>query len=138
MQPILRELTLDDYDAALALWKRCEGIGIGAGDTREGIAQFLARNPGLSFVIETQGQVIGTALSGHDGRRGFIYHLAVDSIHRQKGHGRKLVHACLEQLRRRGLQKTHIVVYANNQHGQEFWLKLGWVKRDNLLIMSTG
>ena len=129
---------LDDYAAALALWQRCEGIGIGAGDTREGIAQFLARNPGLSLVAEAPGQIIGTALSGHDGRRGFIYHLAVDSAHRQKGLGRRLVEACLEQLRARGLPKTHIVVYANNHQGQEFWLKLGWMKRDNLLIMSTG
>lgn len=138
MKPILREMNLDDYEAALALWQRCDGIGVGTGDTREGIAQFLARNPGLSFVLESQGQVIGTALSGHDGRRGFIYHLAVDSVHRQKGLGRRLVEACLKHLRQRGLLKTHIVVYANNHQGQEFWLNLGWVKRDNLLIMSTG
>lgn len=130
-------MRLEDYEAALALWKRCEGIGIGAGDTQAGIAQFLARNPNLSFVIESQGQIIGTALSGHDGRRGFIYHLAVDSRHRQNGLGRQLVHACLARLRERGLQKTHIVVYANNREGQEFWLKLGWQRRDNLLLMST-
>ena len=45
-----REFCISDYDAALQLWHRVEGLEIAEGDEREDIAQFFARNPGLSRV----------------------------------------------------------------------------------------
>ena len=45
-----RQFSNDDYDAALQIWQRVEGLEIAEGDDRESVAQFLARNPGLSRV----------------------------------------------------------------------------------------
>ena len=73
-----REFSIDDYDAAVELWKRVEGLEIAEGDDRESVAQFLARNPGLSRVATDGSRTVSVALCGHDGRRGHIYHLAVD------------------------------------------------------------
>jgi len=42
----IREFSINDYDAAIELWRRVEGLEIAEGDDRESVAQFLARNPG--------------------------------------------------------------------------------------------
>src|SRR6058998_4293181 len=95
-----REFSIDDYDAALELWQRVEGLEIAEGDDRESVAQFLVRNPGLSRVALDGSAVVGVALCGHDGRRGHIYHLAVDLAYRGRGLGRRLLDECLMGLRR--------------------------------------
>src|SRR5262245_48726841 len=110
----LRDMTMADYDSAVALWRDCDGIGLSDADSREGIRRFLRRNPGLSVVAEVKGSLIGAALGGHDGRRGFIYHLAVAAPHRRTGVGRKLAKACLDRLRAQGIQKCHLVVFGRN------------------------
>src|SRR5437773_6597962 len=94
-----REFTINNYDAAVELWQRVEGLEIAEGDDRESVAQFLVRNPGLSRVALDGSAVVGVALCGHDGRRGHIYHLAVDLAYRGCGLGKRLVHEWLEGLR---------------------------------------
>src|SRR5437879_791187 len=71
-----REFCIGDYDAALQLWHRVEGIEIAEGEEKESVGKFLVRNPGLSRVAVDGPTIIGVALCGHDGRRGHIYHLA--------------------------------------------------------------
>lgn len=54
------EMTAADYDDVTELWRNTEGIGLDADtDTREGIAAYLVRNPGLSYVARSGGQVVG-------------------------------------------------------------------------------
>ncbi|PYI58237.1 MAG: GNAT family N-acetyltransferase, partial [Verrucomicrobia bacterium] len=62
-----REFSITDYDAAVEIWQRVEGIEIAEGDDRKGIAGFLARNPGLSRVAMDGSAIVGVALCGHDG-----------------------------------------------------------------------
>ncbi|MEY2573557.1 MAG: N-acetylglutamate synthase, partial [Verrucomicrobiota bacterium] len=78
-----RAFVMADYDEAIALWTGVEGVEVCEGDSREEIAEYLQRNPGLSRVAEADGKIVGAALCGHDGRRGWIYHLAVASTHRR-------------------------------------------------------
>jgi N-acetylglutamate synthase len=59
-----REFAIEDYDAAVELWKRVEGVEIAEGDDRQGVAQFLARNPGLSRVATDGSTMIGVAFCG--------------------------------------------------------------------------
>ncbi len=47
----IREMTMADYDAMLALWQISEGIGLSNADSRDNIASYLQRNPGLSFSL---------------------------------------------------------------------------------------
>lgn len=136
MIPKLRPMTELDHAAALALWQVTEGMGLGPADTAENVAAFLTRNPGLSVVAEQAGRLVGTALCGHDGRRGFIYHLAVAKEFRGAGIGCALVDWCLEGLQRARLTRCHIVVYAHNEAGRRFWEHLGFRERSGLLICS--
>ncbi|MEY2601794.1 MAG: N-acetylglutamate synthase [Verrucomicrobiota bacterium] len=131
-----REFAIDDYEAAVELWKRVDGVEIAEGDDREGVAQFLARNPGLSRVATDGSTIVGVVFCGHDGRRGYIYHLAVDLTYRDRGLGKRLVDECLEGLRRLGLQRANIMVATDNPRGREFWSKCGWEELDRAMGMG--
>ncbi len=132
----IRAMTIEDYDAAYALWQGCEGIGLSSADSREGIARLLQRNPGLSSLAEEQGRLAGAVLCSTDGRRGYLHHLAVDAGFRRRGIGRALVERSLECLRREGIQKCHIFVYHANLSGMKFWEEIGYKARQDLILMS--
>jgi len=131
-----REFSLSDYDAALELWQRVEGLEIAEGDDREGVAHFLARNPGLSRVATDGAAIVGIALCGHDGRRGYIYHLAVDPAYQARGLGKRLMDECLDGLRRAGLKRALILVANDNPRGRKFWLRCGWEEVPGAVIMG--
>lgn len=134
--PAFRTMTIADYDTAYALWQRVEGMSIGASDTREQIARFLEKNPGLSFVCEADGQLVGTILCSHDCRRGYIYHLAVDESHRGKGISSELVTKCIELLKQQGIVKCTVLVYRSNKAGNRFWERMEWKRRDDIDAFS--
>ncbi|MBN2004426.1 MAG: GNAT family N-acetyltransferase, partial [Anaerolineae bacterium] len=90
-----RTLTLSDYNAVLALWQSSEGVGLSDADSREAIGRYLARNPGLSFTAWDGDELTGAVLCGHDGRRGYVHHLAVKPAHRRQGLGKALAARCL-------------------------------------------
>jgi ribosomal protein S18 acetylase RimI-like enzyme len=131
-----REFTMADYEAAYALWKVSEGIGLSEADKRENIAYYLERNPGQSFVAVENGALVGAVLCGNDGRRGFLHHLAVASSARRKGTGRELIRRSLAALAVRGMRKCHIFVIAANEEGKRFWRRVGWEERTTLVVMS--
>ena len=132
-----RALKIDDYDAVYALWKQTEGMGLGESDTHEAIAAFLERNCGLSLVAcDLQGQIVGAVLCGHDGRRGYLHHLAVARRFRQRGIGRELVAACQAKLSQAGIQKCNIFIFASNASGRQFWTNNGWKLRTELRLMQ--
>lgn len=121
-----RVFSITDYDAAVQVWQRVEGVEIAEGDDRKGVAEFLARNPGLSRMATDGPTIVGVALCGHDGRRGHIYHLAVDPAYQGRGVGKRLLDECLDGLRRAGVQRVIILVADDNQRGAEFWKHRGW------------
>jgi ribosomal protein S18 acetylase RimI-like enzyme len=131
-----REFCIEDYDAAAELWKRLEGIEIAEGDDKESVARFLVRNSGLSRVATDGSIIVGVALCGHDGRRGHIYHLAVDPICQGRGLGKRLVDECLDGLRRAGLQRAIILVAHDNSPGREFWKRCGWEEIPGAMAMG--
>jgi ribosomal protein S18 acetylase RimI-like enzyme len=131
-----REFVIDDYDKAIALWEKIDGVEICEGDSREEIGDYLKRNPGLSRVAEVDGAIVGAALCGHDGRRGWIYHLAVAAEHRGHGIGKQLVDACLRQLGAAGLKRAIILVAGDNPAGHQFWVNDGWEDIDGAIAMG--
>jgi putative acetyltransferase len=132
-----RAMTIADYAEVMRLWETSEGIGLSSGDSPEAIARYLARNPGMSLVaIGEQGEVAGAVLCGHDGRRGYLHHLAVRPEYQRQGLGRALVDACLARLAQEGIDKCHIFVHRTNTVGQAFWQAMDWTERKSLIIMS--
>ena len=128
----VRLMTMDDYEAVYALWLSCKGMGLNdVDDSREGVARFHERNPNTCFVAEERG-VVGAILSGHDGRRGFIYHTAVHPDARGQGIGTALVQHALSALKDCGISKVALVVFRRNEGGNAFWEKQGFTIRDDL------
>ena len=136
MNLIMRALTLADYEAVRRLWQDTEGVGLNESDSRENIALFLARNPSLSRVAVCADEIVGAVLCGHDGRRGYLHHLAVAKAHRKLGLGRQLVESCLADLARQGISKCNIFLFADNVVGEAFWRHNGWTKRCDLQVMQ--
>lgn len=129
----IRLFTAEDYDAAYRLWVSTPGMGLNTtDDSREGILRYLARNPTTCFIAEREDAITGTILAGHDGRRGMIYHLAVDPNERRTGIGTKLVQHALDALRAEGIHKVALVVFAGNEQGNAFWERMGFTQRDDL------
>jgi ribosomal protein S18 acetylase RimI-like enzyme len=129
-------ITMADYPEVYALWDGMPGIGLSATDSPEAIEKYLERNPGFSFTARIRGKLVGAILGGHDGRRGYLQHLAVAPDARHQGVGRELVRHSLEALAVEGITRCHIFVYTDNETGLGFWESAGWFRRGNLLIMS--
>jgi ribosomal protein S18 acetylase RimI-like enzyme len=140
MTPSLRSLASSDGPAALGFWRTVPGLGLSSADEPDELERFLARNPGLSYGAFTpEGQVVATALAGHDGRRGFLYHVAVAPPVRGQGLSRELVDACLAALQAEGIRKVHLFVLADNVAGLDYWSApsaRGWLRRGDLVVFS--
>ena len=77
----IRTMKVADYEKVYALWMSCKNMGFNdIDDSKEGIARFLERNPNTSFVAMENDELLGIILGGHDGRRGYIYHMSVAEI----------------------------------------------------------
>jgi len=131
-----REFVIGDYESAIALWEEVEGVEICEGDSREEVAGYLQRNAGLSRVAERDGMMAGAVLCGHDGRRGWIYHLAVPTAHRGEGIAKLLLDDCVRGLRAAGLKRAIILVAGDNPAGHQFWLSNGWEDIEGAIPMS--
>src|ERR1051326_5296684 len=76
-----------DGDRLRTFWLTC-GIKIRPGDDDASLTRFAAHNPGLLLLAEENGHLVGSALAGWDGRRGWLYHVAVHRDERRRGIGR--------------------------------------------------
>ena len=129
----IRVMTIDDYEQVAGLWHSIEGFGIRSmDDSREGVEQFLRRNPTTSVVAVDGVRVVGAILCGRDGRRGCLYHVCVAKHHRKQGIGQKMVDFCVEALKKEKINKVSLIAFTSNAVGNAFWQSIGWTKREDL------
>lgn len=133
----IRKLTIADYQEVYRLWLSCKGMGLNnLDDSEEGIARFLNRNPDSCFVADVDGRIAGVIISGHDGRRGYIYHTAVHPEYRRRGIASALVEAALDALQECGIHKVALVVFGRNGDGNAFWESVGFSSREDLVYRN--
>lgn len=129
----VRAMTAGDYGGIFKLWKTIRGFGLRSmDDSREGVARFLERNPGISVVAVKDGEIVGSILCGHDGRRGCLYHVCVREDCRMHGIGKSMVVWCMERLRAEHINKVSLIAFTKNDVGNAFWKTIGWTKREDL------
>lgn len=129
-------MTKDDYDEVYEMWQTTSKRALSNADSQEQIERYLDRNKGMSQVAVIDGKIVGTVLAGHDGRRGFIHHMAVMPQYRRKHIGHSLANKAIEKITAEGIDKTHIFCYQNNETGQDFWSDFGFKKRDDVFVYS--
>ena len=133
----IRKMEINDYKQIYELWISTPGMGLNDIDDSEmGIEKYLLRNPNTCFVAEGDNVIIGVILSGHDGRRGYIHHLAVKAAERGKGIGGALVDEAMKALKAEGINKVALVVFAKNAIGNGFWEKKGFSVREDLIYRN--
>ena len=129
----IRTMVPTDYDGVYALWMSCKNMGFNdVDDSRAGIEKFLLRNPDTCLVAEENGEIIGVVLGCQDGRRGYIYHLAVAEAHRRRGVGSQLAERCLAAMKEAGITKTALLVFKRNDAGNAFWERQGFIPREDV------
>ena len=135
--PTIRPMTIADYDGVYDLWISTPGMGLNTtDDSREGITQYLRRNPTTCFVAEEAGRIVGVIIAGHDGRRGFIYHTAVRPECRKQGIATPLVEHAMDALEKEGIHKAALVVFERNALGNAFWERIGFEERTDLVYRN--
>jgi ribosomal protein S18 acetylase RimI-like enzyme len=131
----LGDLVGADYDAVMQLWNSAAGVR--ANESRAEFERILRRNPGLSASARAGNDLAGAVLCGHDGRRGYLYHLAVAEPFRRQGIARALVDRALAGLAREGIARCTIFLVADNTAGRTFWLQTGWRERTDLVAFAV-
>jgi len=133
----IRKMILADYENVYQLWLSCEGMGLNnIDDSKEGISRFLKRNPETCFIAEENNNIIGVIIAGNDGRRGYIYHTAVNPDYRKRGIARDLLNVALEALGELDIIKVALVVFDRNEVGNAFWENQGFTKRNDLIYRN--
>lgn len=134
---MIKSMTIDDYDELFVMWKNTPNMGLRSlDDSKEGISRFLKRNPNTNFLAYEDNKIVGAILSGHDGRRGYIYHTVVLPEYRGKGIASNLVEAAMEALQKDGITRVCLNVMETNDQGKKFWISKGWEKKDFLGFYS--
>jgi len=136
---LIREFQPADYPAVRALW---EGMVMYRPemDTPTALAACVARNPGLFLVAAAPAdpaRIVGTVIGTFDGRRAYLYHVAVHPDYRRHGYGRALLTTVLDRLWAAGAPKITLRVAAANAPAIAFYRSLGLLPDDQVLGMSV-
>ena len=123
----MREFRGDDGGALRAFWQMC-GIKIRPGDDDAALARFASRNPGTFLLAIDERGIAGSALGGWDGRRGWLYHVAVRTDLRRQGVGAKLVRTIEDRLRAGGCPKINLIVWQEDRDAMKFWESAGYTR----------
>lgn len=136
-QPIVLDAIREtDYPKLIKLWEAAGNIDIRQTDTPDMLASFLYRNPTCNYAAYAGARLIGAVLAGHDGWRGYLYHMAVKPDYRERSVGTRLVSAAVSAIKSEGIQRIHCLVRRDNMIAQQFWEACGFELRDELLDYS--
>ena len=128
---LIRKVQPGDAEAIVALWQQ---VFPEYGDTtrpqrdpRANIERKLAFGDGLFWLAQQGDAVIGTAMAGYDGHRGWLYSLGVHPAQRRGGVARALVSHAEAALREMGCPKVNLQVLDTRADAQAFWRALGYL-----------
>ncbi len=129
-------VTLDQHaaDDAVALWQAC-GLTRPWNDPH---ADFSRAVEGESSAVlgtyDDDGALIGTAMVGVDGHRGWVYYVASAPDQRGHGIGRALMNAAEGWIRDHGMPKVHVMVRRSNTAVVGFYDSLGYEEQDTMVL----
>lgn len=131
----IRPITPDDIPAAQELWQRA-GLTLTLSDDAESLARTFARNPTTCLASVVSGRLVATALGTWDGRRGYLWHLAVEPELQGRGLGRLMLGALETAFRELGVPKVTFQIERENIDVMGFYLGLGYHEREDLACVS--
>lgn len=121
----IRSFQISDYEQVATLWQRA-GIESSPSDRPEGLLKKLERDPELFIVAEEADRIVGAVIGAYDGRRGWIYHLAVAPDQQRDGLGSAIMNELEHRFRAIGCEKANLLVTPENAQVQKFYEHLGY------------
>jgi ribosomal protein S18 acetylase RimI-like enzyme len=123
----VEEFSMDDYAVVHVLWQRGD-LWMRPSDGREATLLKLTRDPGLFLVARSaDGRVVGTVMGGWDGRRAYIYHLAVAPERRREGIADALMDELEQRFRALGALKAKLQILVENETSKAFFARRGYL-----------
>jgi ribosomal protein S18 acetylase RimI-like enzyme len=127
------QFTMDDFPVVHVLWQRAD-LWMRPSDGPEETLLKLARDPDLFLVAREReaagpgtGRIVGTVIGGWDGRRAYVYHLAVLPERRREGIASLLMDELEERLRAKGALKAKLQILADNVESRAFFRSRGYL-----------
>jgi len=132
---VIRPFRREDTEAVVALWRQA-GLVVPWNDPYLDIERKLTVQPELFLVVEataepgsgapTGGAVVGAAMVGYDGHRGWVNYLAVDESRRGEGVGAAIMAEAERLLVERGCPKLNLQVRSTNTAVIDWYRSLGY------------
>lgn len=127
----IAEFTMDDYPVVHVLWQRGD-LWMRLSDGPQATLLKLTRDPELFLVArDAGGRVVGTVMGGWDGRRAYVYHLAVLPKQRREGVADALMDELEERFRRLGALKAKTQILLDNEASRAFFAQRGYLREDD-------
>jgi ribosomal protein S18 acetylase RimI-like enzyme len=122
----------EDHAGVVALWIRVFKEFAPHNDPAGSIARKLEVQRELFMVADDAGEIVGTAMGGYDGHRGWIYAVAVDPERRRRGIGTALMRRVERELAAMGCPKLNLQVRGSNRQAVGFYESLGYGTEDRV------
>ncbi|MDQ0735012.1 GNAT family acetyltransferase [Arthrobacter agilis] len=122
-------LTEDQYRDAISLWE-ATGLTLPWNDPTADLLRAINGESSTVLGCTMHGDLVATAMVGHDGHRGWVYYLAVAPQKQGHGLGRLMMEACEQWLIERGAVKVHLMIRTTNEAVIGFYDGLGYELSD--------
>jgi ribosomal protein S18 acetylase RimI-like enzyme len=123
---VISEFTMDDFPVVHVLWQRA-GLWMRPSDGLEATALKLERDPELFLVArDGEGVIVGTVMGAWDGRRAYVYHLAVLPERLRRGIASLLMDELEERFRTLGAMKAKLQILTDNDASRAFFERRGY------------
>lgn len=124
---LITEFTMADHPTVHVLWQR-SGLWMRPSDGPEATALKLERDPDLFLVArDREGVIVGTVMGGWDGRRAYVYHLAVLPERTRQGIGGLLMDELEQRFRELGAMKAKLQILTENEASRAFFARRGYL-----------
>ena len=123
---VLRSYQESDELHVVKLWQQVFTDSPSWNDPREDIERKLSVQRELFIVAMHGEELVGTALAGYDGHRGWVYYVAVNPNLRRSGIGAALMRRVEKDLAEMGCPKLNFQVRAENRDVVAFYESLGY------------
>ena len=118
-------LRADEIASAVALWHEA-GLTRPWNDPVADAHRALGCPNATILAGRIADRLVGTALVGEDGHRGWVYYLAVAADRRALGYGRVLMRAAEAWVAARGIAKMNVMVRTDNAGIAAFYRAVGY------------
>lgn len=133
----IRKMKTSDFAGMHALWIRTGGLYIADLETEKREAEMMINmNKNSCFVAEENGEIIGTIFGIFNGRRAWIYHLAVDNQYQKQHIGSLLLKKAEEALVNQGALKIRTFIEFHNLGVFPFYQKNNYKVISDAIIMG--